>query len=610
MSKNITVVIIDSGVNLQHPMLKNDNIKGYGIIYDSENNKLQITNDCMDLNGHGTAIYTIVKKNTKDVNIIPIRLFDKSLEVDEELLYLLLEYVYDNIQCHIINMSLGVSACKNINKMTEICNKLFSKGIIIISAFDNTGAISYPAALPNVIGVDSGDYCNLPEDFEYVKNSMVNVRAKGGNQRLAWLNPEYIIQKGSSFAAAYVTSYICNIMENGTKTHNDILNKIEAASNRIITLPIPLNNHVPFFVPKKALLFPLNKEVQNLVLYENQLILEIYKVCDVRLSGKVGSKLSHIMKFAKLYNDRVIENIDNINWNDDFDTLILGHVEQLSSIIGYDLNNLLLQKCLEYKKNVICFDNLSNKSEIVEDFKRNGLMLYYPIINETSIIQNKFGKLFSITAPVVGILGTSSSQGKFNLQMKLRMYFKKHEYNIGQLGSEPSSLLYGFDEVFHYGYNGTINFPSEKSISIVNSMMHNIDLKNPDIILVGAQSGTVPYCYNNIQNLPHRTMDFLLGTLPDIVILCVNYDDDFDYIKRSIQLIENLCESRVIALVMYPLKYINLWGQINSTKTIISKEDADIKKMELQNDIKLPVMALNDDKDIEKLGELIINYFQ
>lgn len=90
--------------------------------------------------------------------------------------------------------------------MYNICKKLTDKGVILVSAFDNSGTISYPAAFENVIGVISGPNCKKSSDFEYMDDTVVNVGAKGGIQRIAWKEPNYILMGGNSFACAYVTA--------------------------------------------------------------------------------------------------------------------------------------------------------------------------------------------------------------------------------------------------------------------------------------------------------------------------------------------------------------------------------------------------------------------
>ena len=81
------------------------------------------------------------------------------------------------------------------------------------------------------------------------------------------------------------------------------------------------------------------------------------------------------------------------------------------------------------------------------------------------------------------------------------------------------------------GYNSSVYLIELESILYLNYIMHCLDEKENDLIMVGSQSGTVEYDYGNVAlyNFPQKT--FLLGTLPDIIVLCVNSYDDENYIS-------------------------------------------------------------------------------
>lgn len=65
----INIIIIDSGVNIDHPYLKKDDI----FFYDIENDEIIKNNVFMsDEIGHGTAVYGIIC-NESDANIINIK---------------------------------------------------------------------------------------------------------------------------------------------------------------------------------------------------------------------------------------------------------------------------------------------------------------------------------------------------------------------------------------------------------------------------------------------------------------------------------------------------------------------------------------------------------
>lgn len=43
-------------------------------------------------------------------------------------------------------------------------------------------------------------------EFEYVDDSIINIRAKAGMHRVAWTYPEYAFVEGTSFSVAYATA--------------------------------------------------------------------------------------------------------------------------------------------------------------------------------------------------------------------------------------------------------------------------------------------------------------------------------------------------------------------------------------------------------------------
>ncbi len=58
----------------------------------------------------------------------------------------------------------------------------------------------------NVVGVDtSKKKQNKRTEYEYVRNSCVNILGYGKSQKVAWSYPRYTIMDGNSFACANVT---------------------------------------------------------------------------------------------------------------------------------------------------------------------------------------------------------------------------------------------------------------------------------------------------------------------------------------------------------------------------------------------------------------------
>ena len=220
---------------------------------------------------------------------------------------------------------------------------------------------------------------------------------------------------------------------------------------------------------------------------------------------------------------------------------------------------------------------------------------------------DRSGKLYRISKPVIGVFGTSSSQGKFSLQLILREKFLMDGYQGGQIGSEPQSLLFGFDYVYPMGYGSSVFIKGMECVRYLNSLLKK--LESNDIILVGSQSGTVPYDYGNTAqyNLPQSL--FLLGTLPDIVCLCINIFDEIDYIKRTISYIESVSNSEVIALVLFPMDIEGSWKSIYSKKHALTQGELDAHKQRINTQLDLPVYILGQMMDMDILYHYILDFF-
>ena len=180
-------------------------------------------------------------------------------------------------------------------------------------------------------------------------------------------------------------------------------------------------------------------------------------------------------------------------------------------------------------------------------------------------------------------------------------------YKVGQLGTEPSSLLFGMDCVYPMGYNNSVYLYDYDAVRYLNNAMQRISEKGVDIIITGSQSGVVPFDNGNLSQFSLPQMDFLMGTQPDACILCINPFDDMDYIKRTVNFLEASVDCKVIAIVVFPLDIKNDWTGIYGTKELITTEKYErIKKLVAQR-IGVPVFWLG--KDIDGLSEKIIDFF-
>lgn len=582
--KKSKIVIIDSGINKDTEAGKcvkaSYEIKKNPITMEWES----VLEESIDTFGHGTAVSNIIYNVNPNIELISVKIGDG--EVDESGLVYALTYIYRNIQADIINISAGITYIYNCNELLDICQKLYNNGVIIISAFDNDGAISFPAAFDIVIGVDVYKEFKDKEKIILQKNSIVNLWVPDVHYRTIWIDKKTII-KGTSFACAYITGIISMKYHNMEKRNYENLLNAVATETRVL----PCVAKVPTFEhsPKKVIVFPLNKESNSLVRFSNDLSYEIIGVFDEKLSGKVGQECFGYK----------VKSFDDIDWEDDFDTIILSCSDQLTSMSGKNYKKEILSKAKKYNKYIYTFE------KITENYKN----LFYPEISSKNVPYYNCSKLYKTTIPVLTVLGTSSKQGKFTLQRKLVSRFSKLGYNTGMISTEPSGYLFGCDYVFHFGYNSDINMYPWEIISIINAMVFEVQNKGKDILISGCQSGTIHYDNSQLDNFSIMQYAFLLGMQADCVILSVNPHDDIKYVRRTVQFIESLGFGNVLALVIFPIiANQSLTGVGYKLKPLSQEMMQDVKKKYI-DEFSLPVFNLDNDDDMDTLTGKIIEYY-
>ncbi len=600
MKENIKVVVLDSGINNDHKCFEGEVFSCFSIDLFGNVSK----NNCEDEIGHGTAVSFIIHKHLSSADMICFKIVGENFYNSKNLI-LSLKYIYEYIPCDIINISLGVTCCDNLEELYNICEMLNQRGTILVSAFDNSGILSYPAAFDNVIGVDVSNSVNKLFNYEYVENSAVNIRGYNREQNLPWLDNDYSVVSGASFAAPYITVQVGKFLESGIRGFHNLLHKLKTSATNIYECK-NVTNQTQINM-QNAIAFPFNKEMHSLARFSNMLHVNILDFFDVKYIGNIGKNISDVL--GVIYgNDYIIKNYLTVNWTDNFDSVILGHTGDLSRILNKNFEEYFVKKCIEFKKSIYSFSALSEDS--ITKLNDNNIRWFYPGVTAENVPQNTFGKLRKISNPIVAVVGTGQRQGKFTLQLKLKMLFEQSGYTVGMLGTEPSSILFGADEIYPMGYDSTVNVSGYEAIIYINSLMGKIENRNPDLIIVGSQSQTVPITDGWIGFYPIKQHEFLLGCVPDCYILCVNVNDDLNYIQRTINYLEGIFPSKVICIALFPFATANKWSVIGTSKIMVENEIISTKINEMKKQFKKNVYNLGDDLSVYKIAKECIRYFK
>ncbi len=582
--RKVKVAIVDSGISSNLDLTKVV-LEQYGLYY--ENDKVEMKSmNCEDDVGHGSAIADIIYKTNPEVELVTLKISSQQAGIDCNDLCLALRFILDYLDVELVNISAGITYIDEYEKLKQICDELDQKGVIVVSAFDNNGAVSYPAAFDSVIGVDTSDEFHGKKELVRLHRSCVDLIVPNQFYRTVWLNGERTILKGTSFACAKVTGILSKKLaefEKGSLEKEKLMDLVKTQDYSMIMKEEKGNEKIAI---KKAIVFPVNKETHALLRFRDLLTFELSGVYDEKLDGLVGKELFGM----------TIQSFDAIDWDDDFDTIILSCTSALSKLTRKDYEGEVVRLAKEHKKLIYTFEEMQTKGENI----------FYPDIANISVPYRNMNKLRKISMPVLGVFGTSQSQGKFTVQLELKRRLSKMGYRVGQLATEPSGYLFGAQHVYHFGYHAKINIGQIEVIALLNEMIWDIEKQGNDIAITGCQSATIHYDNSNIKDLSLQQQNFLFGVLPDFFVLCVNPHDDINYIKRTIQYLNAIDIGKVYAIAIYPIKAEESMNGIQFRKrTLTHDEMCEFKKF-IHEQCMLPAFEIGDERDMDSLCELVV----
>lgn len=507
--------------------------------------------------------------------------------------------------------------------LQDICRKACDAGVILVAAESNDGRESYPAVFDEVIGVTGGAIYES-DGFYYRAGQAIECVARGDEQRVCWLDGEHRMVGGTSFAAPHLTGIVAQLLQEHPNACIQnirlLLQKKALKENknvRVVSLPaeevLQEDIYDDYAWIKKAALYPYNKEMHSLVRYRDLLSFELVGVGDPVGKGMVGKDAGEVideptvgLKIQPSIRQALVG----------ADTLVLGYVDQLARIRKRDLLREYVQMALDEGCHVFCFQELDEKvyGDLYELASQKGLQIAYPHIclEDVGHTVSNFKTLAPVDVPVVSVMGTSSQQGKFTLQLALRRKLMQAGYRVGQLGTEHHAQLLGMDVVFPMGYASPLKLPLQSYVPYLDYKMRELcQRKKPDIILTGSQSGTVPYDVMEHSTHTMSSLAFLLGVKPDACILVVNSIDVDAYIRDTIDGIRAVCKAPTLILAMGDReKHIRMaYGQSMVTPQKMGRSDIEGHLKRLEDAFQLPAVEILSEVGQQRVVETMIQYF-
>jgi subtilisin family serine protease len=292
-NSHVVVAVIDTGVDLNHPDLRDSIVLGYNFV--------NHTATALDDNGHGTNVAGIIAAKSNDGNngtgytgvapltkIMPIKVLDSLGSGDTSALVAGIRFAIDNHSnpVNIINLSLG--SMLPSKAVHDVIKEAVSAGILVVAAAGNnsnhwlgseTGDVpsslsnsnryaidaSYPAAFDEVISVGAIEQLDNGQltiaDFSNINK--VDVVAPGVNIYSTYKDGLYGPISGTSQATPFVAGFAALLKGyNPNLTVDDIRSIIRSSANGPLMPPGNQNNYDP----------AVNDLVTDEMLYGNGLI--------------------------------------------------------------------------------------------------------------------------------------------------------------------------------------------------------------------------------------------------------------------------------------------------------------------------------------------------
>lgn len=211
--RGVRVAVIDSGIERDHPAV-GDGVRGGVIVEYDEDAEFGIRvdpdDDIRDLSGHGTACAGIIHSIAPEAELYSVRVLGRDMRGRAMQFAGGLDWAIEN-GMQVCNMSLSTSKQDYFGLFHDLADQAAFKRVILVSAVNNIPAPSYPSTFSSVVSV-AAHFGQDPFTYYYNPNPPVEFGAPGIDVNVAWLNKQYAVNTGNSFAAPHMTGIVALIL--------------------------------------------------------------------------------------------------------------------------------------------------------------------------------------------------------------------------------------------------------------------------------------------------------------------------------------------------------------------------------------------------------------
>jgi subtilisin len=201
----VTVAIIDSGVEADHPAVGGRLIRSLRVEPGEEGPRLTEDEDRVDLVGHGTACAGIIHGIAPGADLVSIRVLGADNRGGGPSFAAAIAWAIEQ-GFGVVNLSLSSRSEAMAERFHALADAAYFANILLVSAANNVVGASYPSLFAAVLSVaahDAGD----PDIWFYNPAPPVEFGAHGLDVDVAWRGGTRIRATGNSFAAPHVAGY-------------------------------------------------------------------------------------------------------------------------------------------------------------------------------------------------------------------------------------------------------------------------------------------------------------------------------------------------------------------------------------------------------------------
>jgi uncharacterized NAD-dependent epimerase/dehydratase family protein len=572
-TSKIRVAVVDTGMDPDHPDLAP--VIG-GARFFEQDGEVRRDEAHRDHAGHGTAVAGIVSRGLQGrIELLAVKVVESERGSSARALAEAIGFAAAS-GARVINVSLGVEAygAESAARIEDACRRAIAAGAVVVAAAGPPGTLPLPAALPEVIAVGVA-FC--PSDVIHAADEgHVAFLARGDLQRVAWLGGDHRLAQGDSFAAAHVSRLACRILLrdpaldaagvraalSAATAHTDAAERARFRDRLAAFYRRRTPARAAFI--RRAAIYPFNKEIHALIRFRDLLPFTIAAVADPPGMRRAGRDASEILGEAP---SGLVIRPDLEGALDEADTLILGHVEDLGA------RHDPARRALLRGKHVFSLSRL-DRPDLQALAAERGLALADPTVTRAEVaevlqgaateraIDPRLGRRARLDAaavplrhecPVVGVFGTSRSQGKLSVQLALRRALAVRGHRVGQLATEPTGALLGASATLPLGHERGERLGLETDARLARLLLAAVkNEERPDLVIVGGQSSVVS-ASREIDRLglgSLSTLAFATAVEPDAHVLVCNVFDTARHIRRCIEALESVAGGTVIALAL------------------------------------------------------------